>query len=201
MSIVPNTSVTLLSNLASNAQHARWAEFIARYRPMMEVYMCEHFPKLESEDVIEETFIALIQVLPVYNYVPEEKGAFHNYLTGILRHKALKKLEKDRKRGEVYAQYSKSLVTQEGMEVLEKDWRNSLLEIALQQFLADKSVQERTKQVFVRVAVNGEKPEDVAAAFGISRNNVDQIKARSLLRLKEFVNALEAADERQHKPS
>lgn len=195
MSIVPKTSTTLLRTLATNVQHERWRELIARYRPMLEAYMREHFANVETEDIIQDTFVALMKALPGYSYVPDEKGAFHNYLTGILRHKVLKKIAKDKKRNEAYAKFSKSIVIIDENEKIEKIWRNSLLETALQQFLADDSVQERTKQVFVRVAVNGEKPEAVAAAFGISRNNVDQIKARSLLRLRDFVNALEAADE------
>ena len=48
--------------------------------------------------------------------------------------------------------------------------------------------------MFTRVAVNGEKPDDVAAAFGITRNAVDQMKSRMMTRLKELVAALEKAD-------
>ena len=48
--------------------------------------------------------------------------------------------------------------------------------------LRDESIQSRTRQVFLRVAVNGEKPDDVAAAFGINRNAVDQIKNRMMPR-------------------
>ena len=77
----------------------------------------------------------------------------------------------------------------------EKSWRESLFEVALQQMLADDTIHDRTKQVFVRVAVNGEKPEDVAASFGITRNAVDQMKARLMARLRELVNALEIADD------
>ena len=77
----------------------------------------------------------------------------------------------------------------------DKAWRESLLEIALQQLLADSSIHERTRIVFARVAVNGEKPDDVAAAFGIERNAVDQMKSRMMARLKELVAALEKADE------
>ena len=76
----------------------------------------------------------------------------------------------------------------------EKAWRESLLEIALQQLLVDNSIHERTRIVFARVAVNGEKPDDVAAAFGIERNAVDQMKSRMMARLKELVAALEKAD-------
>ena len=86
----PTTSATLLRDLASDTQHARWGEFVARYRPMMEAYLRRHFPALDADEAIQETLIALIRIFPVYHYVPDEKGSFHNYLTGVLRHKALK---------------------------------------------------------------------------------------------------------------
>ena len=41
MAEVPKTSTTLLKALAVDAQHARWGEFVARYRPLMESYMRE----------------------------------------------------------------------------------------------------------------------------------------------------------------
>lgn len=197
MAEVPKTSTTLLKALAVDAQHARWGEFVARYRPLMESYMREAFPYVDAEEIIQETFIALIRIFPVYRYVPEEKGAFHNYLTGVLRHKALKRIHAEHRRNEVYAGYGEHICAnaRSQSDDEEEAWRKSLFEIALQQFLADESVSERTKQVFLRVAVNGEKPEAAAEAFGISRNTVDQIKSRTLVRLRELVNALEAADE------
>ena len=73
----------------------------------------------------------------------------------------------------------------------EQSWREALLEIALQQLLNDESIQSRTRQVFLRVAVNGDSPNDVADAFGIERNAVDQIKNRMMSRLRELVAALE----------
>ena len=44
------------------------------------------------------------------------------------------------------------------------------------------------------MAVNGEPPSAVAAAFGIERNAVDQIKNRMTARLRELVAALEKVD-------
>ena len=81
---VPDTSTTLLRDVA-DSQHARWAEFLARYRPMMEAYMRAEFRELDADEIIQETLIALVEVLPNYTYDPDEKGHFHNYLTGILR--------------------------------------------------------------------------------------------------------------------
>ena len=153
--------------------------------------MRERFPTLDADDIIQETFIALMRAFPSYRYSPDEKGCFHNYLTGILRHRALAAIAADVRRTE---RESEAAVRCEPHDA-EKSWRESLFEVALQQMLADDTIHNRTKQVFVRVAVNGEKPEDVAASFGITRNAVDQMKARLMARLRELVNALEIADD------
>ena len=44
--------------------------------------------------------------------------------------------------------------------------------------MADPKISARDKEIFRRVALRGDSPEDVAAFFDIKRNNVDQIKAR-----------------------
>ena len=195
MTNIPTTSTTLLRNLAQDSQHARWGEFVARYRPMMEAFLRESFPSVDADEVIQRTLVALVDALPSYRYVPDEKGSFHNYLTGILRHRALRLIAEGRRRGEVYAAFAEELQrSNTAKEAEDKVWRTSLFETALQQYLADDSVQDRTKQIFTRIAVNGEKPDDVAASFGMKRNAVDQIKSRAMERLRELVKALERAD-------
>ena len=203
MAEIPTTSSTLLRDLAQDSQHARWGEFVARYRPMMEAYMRERFPSLEADDVIQETLIELIKVFPIYHYSPKEKGHFHNYLTGILRHRALRMMGEEKRRAEIAEMVGSCDPRDRGRAgraslpdsvADERSYRESLLEIALQQLLSDSTIYERTRLVFTRVAVNGEKPDEVAAAFGITRNAVDQMKSRMMARLKELVAALEKAD-------
>ena len=190
----PETSTTLLRDL-TDSQHARWAEFIARYRPMMEAYMRAEFSDLDADEIIQETLIALVGALPNYTYDPEEKGYFHNYLTGILRRRALKAKQRDARRSEVLEDYGKKKPdAPSAVEQEERNWRESLYEIALQQLWADQTVQGRTKQVFVRTVINREKPEAVAAAFRIERNAVDQIKSRMMGKLHKLVAALEKTD-------
>lgn len=213
------TSTTLLRDLARDSQHARWGEFVARYRPMMESFMRERFPSLDADDAIQETLVAVWAALPSYRYAPEEKGHFHNYLTGILRNKALRQLHKDQRQAEIAEKLredvssdgrARSPVSPERSEPRkrwlqgcapqsaiqaadEQAWRETLVEIALQQLMSDESIQSRTRQVFLRVVVNGEKPEAVAAAFGITCNGVYLIKNRMMPRLQKIVAALEKA--------
>ena len=101
--MIPETSTTLLKDIASSTDNVRWSEFAARYRPMMEAFLRERFPTVEANDVIQETLVALCGILPNYVYEPDEKGHFRNYLTGILRNKALRALRKERKDAELVA--------------------------------------------------------------------------------------------------
>ena len=194
---IPTTSKTLLRDLAADARSPRWTEFVARYRPMMEAYLAARHPSLaaEADDLVQETLLALVRILPDYRYVPGEQGSFHNYLTGILRNKAAMAL---RRRSSEAARDARAAVEQSppigaDEEAAARDeavWRDAIFEIALRQLLADESVQERTKQVFVRTAVRGEAVAAVARDFGIERNAADQMKSRMLRRLRSLVESL-----------
>jgi len=195
MSLIPVTSTTLLKDISGDANSARWSEFVARYRPMMEAYLRERFPFVEHDDVIQETLLTLVAKLPTYRYVPNETGYFHNYLTGVLRRKALRVCERDKRRCEVMAEYRQEPQASAADEERDEwNWRDSIYEIALEQVLADETIQGRTKQMFVRTAVNGEKPDDVAESLGVNRNAVDQAKSRMIEKLRMIVEQLESVD-------
>ena len=192
--IAPDTSTTLLRDLAGRADHPRWGEFVVRYRPLMESYLHEWFPSLEMDDLIQETFVAIAKTLPDYRYVPDEKGHFHNYLTGILHHKALNALKRQNRRNEVTREYALDPSARGiGNDADVEKWRETVCEVALQQLLADPSVTGRKRQIFMRTAMKGESPEDVAASLAVSRAVVDQTKKRMMDRLWELVERLKHA--------
>lgn len=184
--------------IGADASSARWAEFVARYRPMMEAFLSTHFPSLASDadDIMQQTLIALVKALPGYRHSPGESGAFHNYLTGILRHRACAVLRERLRNASSASPIGEPPGSPAGPDAIaaERDetaWRKSVFEIAFRQLLADESVQERTKQVFTRIAVRDEDPHEVAAAFGLSSNAVAQIRFRMTQRLRGIVEALE----------
>ncbi len=191
-SAAPETSTTLLRDVA-DSQHARWAVFHSRYEPMMRAFLKERFPSLEADDILQETFVALVRVMPNYVYRPDENGHFHNYLTGVLRNKALKALSSRQREGRLMSQVTAEPASVDSENELDhRQWQESVFEIALRQLLADESVQERTKQVFVRLAIDGEKPEAVAESLGIAYNTVIKMKERTLERLRGYVKSLKS---------
>ena len=199
MSEIPKTSVSLLEALSSDATSVRWTEFDKKYSGPMRAFLRAHYPTVEADDVIQETLIALVKCLPSYRYVPDEHGYFHNYLMGIVKHKAL-----DAIRRQAVDSKIKEKLGEEELERIknfkdprDKDedaaWMNSTNEAALEQLLADDSITPTTRQVFRHVALMHEEPVDVARQFGITRNNVDQIKARLIARLKKIIAGMLSA--------
>ena len=196
--MIPETSTTLLRNVR-DAEHPRWPEFVAKYRPMMEAYLKAHFPAVEADDVIQETFAALCGILPGYIYAPDEKGHFRNYLTGILRNKARRALRNGDRRAEINdmvgmcnGRAGSLAAPQSAVQDDEQSYREAVFEIALRRFLSDESIADRTKRIFERTALNGESPESVAASFKMTRHAVDQAKSRAMSRLRELVKELES---------
>ena len=88
MANAPVTSITLLKGLSSGTDNARWAEFFRIYEQPMRSFLQSRFPTVDADDAIQETMVALTLRMPDYHYTPDRNGHFHNYLTGILKHKA-----------------------------------------------------------------------------------------------------------------
>ena len=188
---VPVTSISLLKILGEDAKSPRWTEFANKYASTIEGFLFKYFPTVDAEEVVQETLIALVEKLPLYEYDPDTRGHFRNYLIGIVRYKAIEQLKRYKREIEV----KEALETKEQLNweyekqaysVDLRDWRREAYEAALAQFMADPKLSPRDKEILRRTALQGESPETVAALFGIKRNNVDQIKARMVAKLKEL---------------
>jgi RNA polymerase sigma factor (sigma-70 family) len=188
---IPVTSMTLLKVLGDDAQSPRWTEFANKYASTIDGFLFKYFPSVDAADVVNETLIALVQKLPVYVYDPDTKGHFRNFLIGIVRYKAIEQIKKrkqeaDRREALETQALLKWEYEKQSYSVDLRDWQREAYEAALAQFMADPGISARDKEIFRRVALRGESPEDVAGIFDIKRNNVDQIKARMVAKLKEL---------------
>ena len=96
---VPDTSTGLLRNVSQGPEAERWPDFVSRYKPVLEYYlggMAKVDPRLTRDmwdDIEQETFVALLTTLPEGRY-DRARGDFHTWLRGVLRHKALRAVER-----------------------------------------------------------------------------------------------------------
>ena len=193
MANAPVTSITLLKSLASGTDNARWAEFFRIYEQPMRSFLSARFPSVDADDAIQETMVALMRRMPDYHYTPDSNGHFHNYLTGILKHKA-----EDALRREARESGKRDKLKERGAADAPREdpdgWKLAAMNAALEQLLSDESVNARAREVFRHVALMHEPPAEVAAAFGLSRTNVDQIKRRMVQRLSVLVSSITAEE-------
>ena len=187
---VPVTSISLLKVLGEDAQSPRWTEFAKKYASTIDGFLLAYFPDVNSEEVVNDTLIVLTKKLPLYEYDPDTKGHFRNFLLGIVKCKAREQRKRNgrsvkQRELEAKAQLEWEYEKQSYRADL-RDWRKEAYEAALAQFMANPNLSSRDKEIFRRTALDGEAPTDVAEIFGITRNNVDQIKARMLAKLKEL---------------
>ena len=192
MTPVPKTSVSLLKDISDGTASVRWTEFYRRYEPAMRGFLHERFPSVEADDVIQETLLALMKAMPEYHYTPDSKGHFHNYLMGIVKHKALDAI----RRNASFSSLRSDLAQEDGLRTaaLEEDdsWKMAAMEAAMDQLMSDDSITASTREVFRHVALMNESPDGVALQFGITRNNVDQIKSRMIGKLSALVSSMTA---------
>ena len=189
MANAPVTSITLLKSLASGTDNARWAEFFRIYEQPMRSFLSARFPSVDADDAIQETMVALMRRMPDYHYTPDSNGHFHNYLTGILKHKAEDALRREARESGKRDKLKECGAADAPREDPD-DWKLAAMNAALEQLLSDESVNARAREVFRHVALMHEPPAEVAAAFGISRTNVDQIKRRMVQRLSVLVSSM-----------
>ena len=195
MANAPVTSITLLKGLASGTNNARWAEFFRIYEQPMRSFLQSRFPTVDADDAIQETMVALTLRMPDYHYTPDRNGHFHNYLTGILKHKAEDALRREaRESGKRDRLAEREDTSAEHNSEEPEDWKLAAMNAALEQLLSDESINARTREVFRHVALMHEPPAEVAAAFGLSRANVDQIKRRMVQRLSTLVSSMTAEE-------
>ena len=176
------TTETLLKGLAAGDQN-RWARFYRDYALTIENSLRHRrLSHHDAEEVVHDTLVALVEIMPTYKYDKEKTGAFRSLLFKIAQNKAIDRLRKSKAEAKYIAQF-----TAEPLAPSEKDWRLETFNMALRRIFADPTIGETTKIAFRRVVQLGEPAETVAKELGLTANNLYQIKSRIKARIEAEV--------------
>ena len=200
MSAFPDTPVTLLARLAAQvtgrSDEAAWVRLFELYEPAIRKFSERHGAGADGEDVAQEIFLKLVGVLRGGGFkVGGGAGKFRSYLATLIRHELVSRWRRTRARG------GDGLVSLDGpgacldlpvdsetAAVIDAKWRLARHAAAVEHALTKTALSAQAKAVY-RAYVLEERPiGDVAAAFGLSRNAVSQIKTR----VERMIAAIEA---------
>jgi RNA polymerase sigma-70 factor (ECF subfamily) len=185
---IHTTPLTLLERVRDTGDETAWCRLVDLYTPLL-FFWARQCGETEQDaaDLIQEVFVALVQILPTFQY--DRSGKFRRWLRTLLLNKL-----RDRKRREVRAVRA---LTQRPVEVelpdvaelfWEADYHQELARRALRLMQADFA--PTTWKACWETVVQGRSPEEVARELGITENAVYLAKCRVLRRLRQELSGL-----------
>ena len=190
MANFPDTPVSLLVRLASDRtgirDEAGWTRLFELYAPAIKAFAEERGGEGESEDVVQEIFMRLAEVLREGRVkVGGDAGKFRRYLATLVRNELVSRWRRRVSRGEdVRVSFDdpgagiEASVDSDAATIVDVKWRLARRKAAEEWVLTKTALSAQSKAVY-RAYVLEERPiGEVAAEFGIPRNSVSQIKTR-----------------------
>jgi RNA polymerase sigma factor (sigma-70 family) len=200
------TRQSLLERLKDRDDSQSWRGFFETYwRLIFNVARKSGLSEVEAQEVVQETIIAVSRNIGRFNYDPE-RGSFKSWMLQMTRWRILDQLKSRKKDQDQFVPYSTpSEATQrtatvdrisdpnsaEMKDLWEDEWRNNLLEAALDR--VREQVAPRHFQVFYFHVMQEETVRTVCRMFGVNAAQVYLIKHRISGLLKKQVKLLEKA--------
>ena len=184
--MIPDTPKTLLRKIteyANGDDSAEWARFVELYTPVIRAFVCarEDIGEADADDVVQEIFVRLVNVLRAGIYRPE-KGRFRAYLGTMVRRLLIDRHRRTLARGagEIVSADDVELLseTPDAAEVVDMRLREARHAAAVEHVLSRTMLDARTVAAYRAYAIDGEPAADVAARLGITVNTLRQIKYR-----------------------
>ena len=200
MANFPDTPVSLLVRIASERtggrDEAAWARFFELYAPVIRAFAGERGASGDDEDIVQEIFLKLVEVLGQGRVrVGEDAGKFRRYLATLIRNELVSRWRRRQARGDgvsVSLDDHKAgvemAVDSETAALIDTKWRLARRKAAIDWALTKTALSAQSKAIYRAYVLEGRPIGDVAAAFGVSRNSVSQIKTR----VERMIAAVEA---------
>ncbi len=185
-----DTSLSLLNRLQSSPESESWDRLVSLYSPLIRAWLRRYdVQDSDAEDLVQEVLLAVSKDLCKFDH-GGQRGAFRGWIKAILVNR-LRKFWRSRDR-RPQARRDSDIDARLGQlddprSEMSQIWNREHDQYVLRQLLAlaEPHFAPDTWTAFCRVALEGAKPDVVAADMGISRNAVIIAKCRVLSRLRQ----------------
>jgi len=211
MTSFPLTSVTMIAkirNLGPGADSAEWVRFWDTYSLAIRQFAALKGGEENADDIVMQVLGKLVEVLRSGQYTPE-KGKFHSYLATMIvnevhmahrknmaragdRKVSIDAPAEDAEGGEGAAVADTLVAPDASPDAIDEDWKKAVLKSAVEHVLTKTALSDRDRALYRAYAIEGRDIADVAKEFGLSRNNVSQIRSRIDKRIVAFGRQLAA---------
>lgn len=140
----------------------------------------------DAEDVVQIVFADLARNLPAFKY-DRAKGRFRSYLTGLVNWRVADRLKAGKRDVDLKANFweEAKAAGRGNDDFAERVWQSAALEEALRRVRPD--VRPEHYAAFVASAIEGQDTETVTKLYGITGDNLYQIRKRLTAKLRDMV--------------
>ena len=184
--MIPDTPKTLLRKIAeyeNGDDAAEWERFVELYTPVIRQFVSvrEDVVEADADDVVQEIFVRLVNVLRTGTYRPE-KGRFRAYLGTMVRRLLIDRRRRALARGAGYEvpvdDVELLAETPDVAEYVDRRLAEARHDAAVEHVLSRTMLDDRTVAAYRAYALEDEPAAEVAARLGITVNALRQIKFR-----------------------
>ena len=137
--------------------------------------------------MVQIVFADLARNLPTFKY-DRAKGKFRSYLAGLVNWRVMDRLKASKRDADLKSKFQ-AKANESGGDgddgFAEREWQAAAMEEALRRIKPD--VRPEHYAAFVASAVEGQDTETVMNLYGLSRDNLYQIRKRLTAKLRETV--------------
>ena len=186
-----STRSSVLQAVADTENEAAWNRLFDLYAGFVySIARSKGLSDADADDIVQIVFVDLARNLPTFKY-DREKGRFRSYLAGLVNWRVMDRLKSGKRDAELKANFleeARAAAVAGDDEFVEREWQSAAMEEALRRIKPD--VRPEHYAAFVASAVEGQDTEVVTKLYGISRDNLYQIRARLMVKLRETVAAV-----------
>ena len=181
------TRSSVIKAVADTTNEAAWQRLFDLYAGFIfSIARSKGLKEEDADDVVQVVFADLVRNLPTFQY-DRSKGKFRSYLTGLVHWRVMDKLKACKRDVELKASFwedAKAAATDDD-GFSEREWQAAALEEALRRIKPD--VRPEHYAAFVASAVEGQDTETVTRLYGLTADNLYQIRKRLTVKLRETV--------------
>ena len=185
-----STRSSVLRAVANTENEAAWQRLFDLYAGFVfSIARSKGLNDADADDIVQVVFTDLARNLPTFQY-DRAKGRFRSYLAGLVHWRVMDRLKAGKRDMELMASFEEeSKATAAGDAAFEeREWQAAALEEALRRIKPD--VRPEHYAAFVASTVEGQDTETVMRLYGLSRDNLYQIRKRLTERLRETTAAV-----------
>ncbi len=186
-----STRSSVLRAVANTENEVAWQRLFDLYAGFVfSIARSKGLKEEDADDIVQIVFTDLARNLPTFQY-DRAKGRFRSYLAGLVHWRVTDRLKAGKRDMELMASFeeeAKSTTAACDAAFEEREWQAAALEEALRRIKPD--VRPEHYAAFIASTVEGQDTETVMRLYGLSRDNLYQIRKRLTERLRETTAAV-----------